>query len=551
MTRLDSHPVTPTGGEEARAFLQERLAFLGLAYSLIGFSFLALGTLVASRLPQYTLAHPSGPLVLAANGTYLVLWLICRRGRLPYAALHFIDGLSVLLAAGFSALQVSHSFPGEVQGFSNARALLLFTFGLVLRAVIVPSSAMRTLLLGLLASTFPVVSIHLWMGTQPQGDLPMGLRSFFTANWCLGAVIISTLASRVIYGLRKEVRKAMQFGQYTLLEKIGEGGMGAVYRASHAMLRRPTAVKLLLPDKAGAEQLERFEREVQLTSRLTHPNTVAIFDYGRTPDGVFYYAMEYLEGVNLEELVRLTGPQPAARVVHILRQVARSLAEAHGIGLIHRDIKPANVILVAERGGMPDVAKVVDFGLVKDLDRNARHTQEGLLVGTPHYLSPEGITSPDLVGPRSDLYALGCVAYFLVAGKTLFEGKTVIDVAAHHLNSRPIPPAQRRGGPVPESLSELILACLEKDPDHRPQSARVFLSALDAVAEVPVWTEDRAQAWWSSEGRDILARIQKRASDVAIKAPLSPEDLECIRCAMDESRIAAVSDVREYEAATH
>ena len=196
-------------------------------------------------------------------------------------------------------------------------------------------------------------------------------------------------------------------GQYTLLEKIGEGGMGAVYRANHAMLRRPTAVKLLPPERAGAERVQRFEREVQLTSQLTHPNTISIFDYGRTPDGVFYYAMEYLEGVTLEQLVSIDGPQPAGRVIHVMRQVAASLSEAHGIGLVHRDIKPSNVILVAERGGAHDVAKVVDFGLVKEMEEDAGLTREGRLAGTPHYLAPEVITSSRDVVPQSDLYALG------------------------------------------------------------------------------------------------------------------------------------------------
>jgi len=494
--------------EEARSFLQRRLAFLGLAYGVIGLTFYAVASVAAAHLPEHSWTPSSLP-VLFANATYLLQWLVCRRGHQSAAILRVIDGLSTMLAAAFCAFMVFTSYPSEIQGASYSRALLLFTFGLVMRAIVVPSSTRRTLALGLLASVFPVVTTTIWSADlRPTG--PSALGAFFTANWCLGAVVISTLASRVIFGLRQQVREAGQLGQYTLLEKIGEGGMGAVYRASHDMLRRPTAVKLLHPEKAGTEHLARFEREVQLTSNLTHPNTVAIFDYGRTPEGIFYYAMEYLEGLNLQDLVRLDGPQPPGRVVHILRQVAGSLAEAHAIGLIHRDIKPANVILVAERGGAPDVAKVVDFGLVKDLNQTTHQSHEVWLVGTPHYLSPEAILSPMSVDARSDLYSLGCVAYYLITGQTVFESGTVIEVSRQHLNVRPIPPAQRLGLPVPATLSSLILTCLEKDPARRPPSARELLAAFDACRDVPQWTEDEARTWWSNSGATIMASARSR-----------------------------------------
>jgi eukaryotic-like serine/threonine-protein kinase len=325
-----------------------------------------------------------------------------------------------------------------------------------------------------------------------------------TAMWCLGAVVIATLASHVIYGLRQQVSEARRLGQYTLLEKIGEGGMGTVYRASHAMLRRPTAVKLLPANRAGAEDTQRFEREVQLTSQLTHPNTISIFDYGRTPDGVFYYAMEYLEGVNLEDLVQIDGPQPPARVVHILRQVAASLSEAHGIGLVHRDIKPSNVILVSDRGGARDVAKVVDFGLVKELDNVVSLTREGRFAGTPHYLSPEAIMKPSLVSAQSDLYSLGCVAYYLLTGQRVFDARSVIEVCHHHLHTQPVPPGERLGRPVAEDLSAVVMACLEKPMERRPASALVLVDMLDACRSTGPWTADLARQWWDERGPKVM-----------------------------------------------
>jgi serine/threonine-protein kinase len=311
------------------------------------------------------------------------------------------------------------------------------------------------------------------------------LQVVWTGLSVLGAVAIATVASRSIFGLRQQVRRASQLGQYTLIEKIGEGGMGAVYRASHAMLRRPTAVKLLPPGEAGAERLQRFEREVQMTSRLTHPNTVAIFDYGRTPDGVFYYAMEYLgDGINLAHLIA-RGAQPAGRVIHILEQVCGALAEAHARNLIHRDIKPANIIL-CERGLVPDVAKVVDFGLVKEI------AAEATVVGTPHYLSPEQVLGRPIT-PAVDLYALGLVGYELLVGGKPFEGKTIMEYATKHVAAVPRPLPET----VPPALATIIMTCLEKEPEQRFASATALANALRAVPPPGDWSEDDARAWWA------------------------------------------------------
>jgi serine/threonine-protein kinase len=314
---------------------------------------------------------------------------------------------------------------------------------------------------------------------------------------------ITRRTQRQLVHLQREVAEARQLGQYTLGEKLGEGGMGQVYRATHALLRRPAAIKLLPEGEVTDAAMRRFEREVQLTSELTHPNTISIFDYGHTPEGVFYYVMEYLEGLDLGTLVDQYGRQPPGRVVHIVRQVCQALEEAHANGLVHRDIKPPNIIL-CERGNQPDVVKVLDFGLVKDLGAEAG-TMENIVAGTPAYLSPEAITAPDSVGPASDLYALGAVGYFLLTGEQVFERPTLPATLAAHLLDRPTPPHVLLGVPFPEVLEELILSCLDKDPANRPQSAEALRRALNAVELEDAWGEEDARAWWTSHERNDVA----------------------------------------------
>jgi eukaryotic-like serine/threonine-protein kinase len=421
---------------------------------------------------------------------------VCRRGRLSLVGLRVIDaGLPIAICGDTAAQTVL--WPGRVPG-QEWGAVLALTNILSARAVFIPSPPRRTLAVGLFAAV-PVAGAAVvapWAGGSSRPESPL-LVALGTLVWCLCAVAITTLASAVIFGLRQKVQEVQQLGQYTLEEKLGEGGMGVVYRARHAMLRRPTAVKLLPREKAGEDSIRRFEREVQMTAQLSHPNTVAIYDYGRTPEGVFYYAMEYLQGIDLQTLVRDHGALPPARVVHLLRQVAGALGEAHGVGLVHRDVKPANVIL-SERGGHPDVAKVVDFGLVKELavGRNASLTDVKTLAGTPRYMSPEAITDPEKVDGRSDLYALGAVGYFLLTGQDVFTGATLIEICSHHLHTPPVPPSERIGRPLPAKLEALVLDCLRKYAAQRPQTAREVLARLDACDDVGTWTDEDARRWW-------------------------------------------------------
>jgi len=489
------------GSKEGRAFFQERLALFAKACCLIALSFYVLANLIAAPLPGhgwlFCFTHPANRLMLANCVLLLTVWQVCRRVVLSQTALSALDAATLVLnCAGYSLL-IFAPFPSDPEGEVRMRVLLGVTNTMIARSILIPSTARRSFLLSLLASAVPTLTTFLYEVSRSPSALLARLHTAYAFLWCLCAATVAAVASRIIFGLRQEVREARQLGQYTLVEKIGEGGMGAVYRASHAMLRRPTAVKLLPLDKAGRGNLERFEREVQLTSRLTHPNTVSIFDYGRTADGVFYYAMEYLEGINLQELVRLDGAQTPGRVIHILRQVLGSLGEAHGVGLIHRDVKPANIIL-GERGGVPDVAKVVDFGLVKDVatQEALALTRDHTIAGTPLYLSPEAIRAESAIDGRSDLYAVGAVAYFLLTAQPVFAGANLLEICGHHLHTAPADPSERLGRPIPEGLSAAVMTCLEKKPERRPASSRALLETLERCEGVTPWTEADARAWW-------------------------------------------------------
>ena len=502
--------------EEGRAFFQDRLAFLGkvafvlsIATLILGQLALALGASVAARS---TAMRGAVAIQATIDVFYLAMWLGCRRGRLPRPVLGLVDAAFPILSTTAAALPLL-LWPGAIPGLEWA-VLLVLTHTQVGRAVFVPSPPLRTLVIGLLAGA-PVVA-GLWIAEAARGAAAQAVVVHRLA-WVILAAATATVTSSVIYGLRRQVTEARHLGQYTLVEKLGEGGMGVVYRARHAMLRRPTAIKLLRPDKAGAQSLARFEREVQLTAQLSHPNTVSIFDYGRTPDGVFYYAMEYLDGIDLETLVRVFGPQDPGRVVHILRQVAGSLAEAHALGLVHRDVKPANIIL-CQRGGVPDVAKVVDFGLAKDLEgaSSAALTRATDITGTPMYLAPEAISDPDTVDGRSDLYALGAVGYYLLAGAHVFEGGTLVEVCSHHLRTPPVAPSARLGRPLPLDLESVILSCLEKEAARRPPTADAVSTHLAMCVGVDEWGEGRAREWWEEHREQIRGLARGRAGSTLV-----------------------------------
>jgi eukaryotic-like serine/threonine-protein kinase len=324
----------------------------------------------------------------------------------------------------------------------------------------------------------------------------------------IGAAL-AIYGSYVLNGLRSDLHEAKKFGQYQLREKLGVGGMGEVYLAEHQLLKRPCALKLIKPE-AGDDPiaLARFEREVQSAARLAHPNTIEIYDYGRTDEGTFYYVMEYLEGLSLQDLAAKFGPLPLGRVIYLLQQVCAGLSEAHFLGLVHRDLKPANVF-IAVRGGEADVVKVLDFGLVKvTQDENAVElTGEQNINGTPLYMAPEQVTCERSLDPRADIYALGCVMYFLLIGQPPFRGRSAFEVMMAHAHDPVVPPSQVRPG-VPADLEQVVLQCLSKKPDARYPSVIALKKALAACASAADWDASKAQEWWTAV--NLPMRANKR-----------------------------------------
>jgi hypothetical protein len=505
LERLSAALRAPTTGSDDADLLRTRLSLLGKVGVAIALPFNVVGVVLdligGERTLLQALAADDNLVPFGVTLLLLALWRL--PARLPISVVLWLD-LTFLPLVGalfyWAASNIDSTPPA-------ALATLAFVFAALARAIVVPSTPVRTLLTTAVGAL--PTAIGAWWLLDNVGTLRVP-QTALTGLWHFGAVVLSTVTSSVIYGLRREVDQALRLGQYTLLEKIGEGGMGEVYLARHALLRRPTAVKLLRGERGGPKLVERFEREVQLTSQLTHPNTISVYDYGRTPDGTFYYAMEYLDGLTLHELVTEDGPQPAGRVARLLFEVCDALAEAHEVGLIHRDVKPANVF-VCERGGRSDVVKVVDFGLVKAVDSLMPSvTATNAVIGTPLYLSPESIDDPSGIDARHDIYAVGCLGYFLLCGFPPFGGRSTVEVCLAHLHATPIRPSVRSDLPIPEALEDLVLACLAKKPTERPESARAICDRLLAMVASCAWTDAEARQWWNERGQTLRARLRQR-----------------------------------------
>jgi serine/threonine-protein kinase len=439
---------------------------------------------------------------LAAAVASAALWWVSRSPRISATRLHTL-GLIYEVAICFLIATLTFW-----QYFVTNGILPNLTWVpvvIILFPLIMPGPPGR--MLGAAVAAGAMAPIAMWrldaagrVVTTPDSYVQVTVHSAFAVGFAYSG-------AKLIYGLGRELTAARELGSYRLVERLGHGGMGDVWRAEHRMLARPAAIKLIRPVRmAGGraevteEARQRFEREAQTIAGLRSPHTINLFDFGVATDGAFYYVMELLDGFDLQALVERFGPVPLGRAVNILAQVCHSLAEAHEHGLIHRDIKPANVC-VCRYGRDVDFVKVLDFGLVKPLERDQDPTQLALSAthavrGTPAFMSPEQAVGDRPVDARTDIYAVGCLGYWLVTGEHVFPGRTPIDTIVKHLQAEPLPPSRRSAQHVPPTFDDLVLACLAKDPADRPATAETVARRLRTIAPDSAWTADHARQWW-------------------------------------------------------
>lgn len=402
--------------------------------------------------------------------------------------------------AFFLTFQYLNVYRSAVAGHFNFPVgvwlVLIYTY-----ALFIPNTIRRATIIIVLMTLAPVALLLAQVSVQPVvGAAASGVDILSIVMLLVLAAVGSVFGVDTIGSLRQEAFEAKQLGQYRLTHLIGAGGMGEVYLAEHNLLKRPCVIKLIKAEKAGDPRtLARFQREVRSTAKLSHWNTVEIFDYGHTQDGTFYYVMEYLPGMSLAEMVERFGPMPPERAIHFLAQACDALTEAHAAGLIHRDIKPGN-LFAAQRGGVHDVTKLLDFGLVKPItdDEHSVHlTVEGSITGSPLFMSPEQATGDGRPDARSDIYSLGAVAYFLVTGRPPFEGDRPIKVVIAHAHQDVVPPSLHVPS-IPRDLEQVILRCLEKDPAHRYPTAAELAGALRQCQAAGGWGFADAARWWKA-----------------------------------------------------
>jgi serine/threonine protein kinase len=485
-----------------------RLGILALIYAT---GYLITAFLIPRPTAETGRLFGASPDVIAAffTASSLLVYVVVRSGRLGGKTLGWTGVVFQIYGAVGIEIGILTVDPSAIKLGLSWTAVWIVSFPLF-----VPTAPGVTLWSSALAaSARPLMLGILWLEGNPIPDSPTLVQLIVPNYLCVG---IAVLASSIFYWLRRDVQEARQMGSYNLQRKLGEGGMGEVWVAEHGMLARPAAIKLVRSDlTSDPNVLERFEREVQATAQLRSPHTIAVYDYGVTPDGTFYYVMELLDGIDLENLVHQNGALPVGRVVHILRQACQSLAEAHDQGIVHRDIKPANIFL-CRYGRDVDFVKVLDFGLVKQQGMPSDDvvlTQANVFTGTPTYASPEMARGEFFnIDRRSDIYALGCVAYWLLSGRHVFEASTPFEMLMKHVGESPEPVSRHAGQAVPPELDRLLLECVEKQPEARIGTAEALDARLATIQQSCTWPAEEARKWWAEEGPSVPAAEATSAS---------------------------------------
>ncbi|WP_417735818.1 serine/threonine-protein kinase [Rosistilla oblonga] len=490
--------------EENRQILRRRLIVIAMVMSL----FIAVSMI---RLMTYHYAAVGyGVRVAALLISLGAAWVLHSDHKLSLRRLRIIE-LVVMVNAGLLAsviylrMLLDAAIRQDVVMFVSinnwhffAWALLILIYG-----IFMPNNWQRAAAVVFPMVLVPNLTIRLAAWIDPQIPLLLAQDTFGKPiPEVFVAACIATYTAHLIHGARLSAFQARRLAQYKIKRLIGEGGMGRVYEAEHLLLKRSCAIKLIQPERSvEGEALQRFEREVRATAKLTHPHTIEVYDYGQTNEGVFFFAMELLPGMNLREMVKRTGPMPAPRAIHFLIEICEALQEAHKAGLIHRDIKPANVF-ASQRGGIDDYTKLLDFGVVRDatldLDPHTAAVEAQRITGTPDYMSPEQVATPSLVGPPSDLYSIGAVGYYLLTGRPPLTGGSLQEVMRAKLTQTPEPPSTHAAD-VPADLEAILMRCLSTNPGGRPGSAAELLNELRSCESAGRWSEEDASAWWTAQ----------------------------------------------------
>ena len=541
MTRVRVEGTAGHGSQWSRTFPPEmmaeaarRLGWLGLIYAvtgLIGHFGRRIASAWADGVPFDPGFHDAIGAIAVAMG--VAVYAIVRGGRLSNRAL--VNLAMSFQVAGAFGLAIREFWDGVPAGLDSAFPLIpvecVWIIGFPLVVPLPPRSVLVSSLLA--ASTGPLALV---LSSNVMGvpiERPFAVTAFFLTSTYLCAIVAYVVAG-IVHRVNVRLKQAREIGSYELMERIGQGGMGEVWRAKHRLLARPAAIKLIRADVLGASQrtrealVQRFEREAKDTATLGSTHTIDVYDFGVTEEGDFYYVMELLNGVSFDHFVKEFGPMEPARAVHLLRQVCHSLGEAHTRGLIHRDIKPANLFM-CRLGPDDDFVKVLDFGLVKHVEASSGRsmlTLEGVTAGTPGFMAPEIAMGKPGVDGRADLYSLGCVAYYLLTGHPVFEGDTAVAVVLAHVQTVPPPPSTRTELPIPPALDRVILDCLEKEPGARPASAMELARRLDAAVIESRWTAEDAQVWW-----DLRRVVTDPAERAATGTPPGADEAPAVgRC---------------------